>query len=60
MDEKRANEKRLSEERLESSPEVDKALYKHTIMIDDNDKMTVISILSVCYLFSLLLSLITV
>ena len=30
MDEKRANEKGLSEERLESSPEVDKALFKHT------------------------------
>ena len=30
MDEKRANEKQLSEEGLESPPEVDKALYKHT------------------------------
>ena len=33
MDEKRANEKGLSEERFESSPEVDKTLYKHTIII---------------------------
>ena len=33
MDGKRENNKRLSEERLESSPEVDEALYKHTIMI---------------------------
>ena len=33
MDEKRANEKGLSEERLESSPEVDKALYKHTQLL---------------------------
>ena len=32
MDEKRANEKRLSEERLESSPEVDKEPHKHTII----------------------------
>ena len=29
----RANKERLSEERLESSQEVDKALYKHTITI---------------------------
>ena len=28
MDERRANKERLSEERLESSPEVDRALYK--------------------------------
>ena len=27
------NKERLSEERLESSPEVDRALYKHTIII---------------------------
>ena len=33
MDERRANMERLSEERLESSPEVDRALYKHTIII---------------------------
>ena len=33
MDERRANKERLSEERLESSPEVDRALYKHTIII---------------------------
>ena len=33
MVERRANEERLSEERLESSPEVDRALYKHTIII---------------------------
>ena len=33
MCEKIANKKRLSEERLESSPEVDRALYKHTIII---------------------------
>ena len=33
MDEKGANEKGLSEERLESSPEVDKALYKHTTLL---------------------------
>ena len=32
-DERRANKERLSEERLESSPEVDRALYKHTIII---------------------------
>ena len=32
MDERRANKERLSEEHLESSPEVDRALYKHTIM----------------------------
>ena len=31
MDERRANKERLSEDRIESSPEVDKALYKHTI-----------------------------
>ena len=31
MDKRRANKERLSEERLEPSPEVDKALYKHTI-----------------------------
>ena len=31
MDERRANQKRLSDERLESSPEVDRARYKHTI-----------------------------
>ena len=60
MDEKTANEKRLSDERLESSPEVDKALYKHTIIIMKNNKMTVFSILSVCPLFFLSLSLITV
>ena len=33
MVEKRANKKRLSEERSESSPEFDKSLYKHTIII---------------------------
>ena len=33
MNERRANKERLSEVRLESSPEVDRALYKHTIMI---------------------------
>ena len=33
MDEKRANKKILSEERLQSSPEADKALYNHTIII---------------------------
>ena len=32
MDEKESKE-RLSEERLESSPEVDRALYKNTIII---------------------------
>ena len=32
-DERRANKERLSEERLESPPEVDRALYKHTIII---------------------------
>ena len=36
MDEKRANEKGLSEERLESSPEVDKGLYKRTQLINKN------------------------
>ena len=30
---RRANKERLSEERLESSPEVDRALYKNTIII---------------------------
>ena len=33
MDERRANKERLSEERLESSPEVDRVLYKNTIII---------------------------
>ena len=38
MDEKRVNEKELSEERLESSLEVDKALCKHTQLIMDIQK----------------------
>ena len=33
MDERRASKEKLSEERLESSPEVDRALYKHTIIM---------------------------
>ena len=37
MSERRANKERLSEERLESSPEVDRVLYKHTIIIIINN-----------------------
>ena len=37
MDERRANKERLSEERLESSPEVDRALLKNTIIINNNN-----------------------
>ena len=36
---RRANKESLSEERLESSPEVDRALYKHTIIINNNNNV---------------------
>ena len=39
MDEKRVNEKELSQECLESSAEVDKAQYKHNNILHKNNGM---------------------